>query len=92
MLLITTKRNVILRSKCVNTWKFLHSLQKVFKVITILQSKIIFYSAITQLILKIPQFSLPTVTTLKLVNEESELINRDHAPLNKNKLPYLFDS
>ena len=50
-----------------------------------------FYSAITHLILKIFQFSLPTATTLM----ESLLINRDHPPLNKNKqsLPLeFFDS
>ena len=41
------KKNLILRSECVNTWEFLHSLRKALKVTIILRLKKIFYSAIT---------------------------------------------
>ena len=65
MLPIMAKRNVILRSECVNSWEFLYSLGKELKVMMIWPLKIIFYSAITQPILKISQFLLPTTPTLK---------------------------
>ena len=58
--------NVILKSECVKSWKFWHSLGKDLTVMTILPLKIIVYSAITCLILKISQFSSPTKITLKL--------------------------
>ena len=63
---IIAKLTVILKSKYVNTWEFLHSLAKELKVIMILPLKNIFHSAITQLVLKISQFLLPTTTNLKL--------------------------
>ena len=53
MLPITAKLSVILKSECVNTWEFLHSLGRELKVITIRPLKNIFYSVITHLILKI---------------------------------------
>ena len=62
---------VILKSECVNTWEFLHSLGKKLKEMMILPLKNTFYSAITNPILKISQFLLPTTTTLKLRNGES---------------------
>ena len=40
-------KNFILRSECVNTWEFLHSLRQALKVTIILRLKKIFYSAIT---------------------------------------------
>ena len=61
---IMAKLSVILNLECVNTWESLHSLGKELKVMMILPLKNIFYSAITQLILKISQFLQPT-TTLK---------------------------
>ena len=57
---------MILRSECVNTWEFLHSLGKKVKGDVILSLKSIFYSTIAHLILKISQFLLPTKTSLKL--------------------------
>ena len=62
---IMAKLSVILNSECVNSSEFLHSLGKELKVMMILPLKNIFYSAITQLILKISQFLQPTTTTLK---------------------------
>ena len=53
ILRITAKLSVILKSECVNTWEFLHSLGKESKVMTILPLKNIFYSVITHQILKI---------------------------------------
>ena len=44
------------RSECVNTWVFQHSLGKELKVMIILSLQNIFYFAITHLILKISQF------------------------------------
>ena len=66
MLPIMAKLNVILKSECVNTWEFLHSLAKELKETMILPLKNTFYSAIMHPILKISQFLLPTTTTLKL--------------------------
>ena len=66
MLPIMAKLSVFLRSECVNTLEFLHSLGKELKEIMILPLKNTFYYAITHLILKISQFFLPTTTTLKL--------------------------
>ena len=56
--------NGILKSECVKSWKFWHSLGKELTVMTIPPLKIIVYSAITCLILKISQFSSPTKITL----------------------------
>ena len=53
MLPVMTKLIFILKTDCVNTWKFLHSQRKELKVMMILPWKNIFYSAITTLILKI---------------------------------------
>ena len=64
--LASLKLSVILRSECVNTREFLHSLGIELKEIMILPLKNTFYSAITHLILKISQFLLPTTTTLRL--------------------------
>ena len=66
MLPIMVKLSVILKSECVNTWEFLHSLGKELKEMMIMLLKNTFYSAITNSILKISQFLLPTTTTLKL--------------------------
>ena len=66
MLLLMTKLSIILRSESVSTSEFLHSLGKQLIKMMILSSKNIFYSAITNLILKIFKFLLPTTTTLKL--------------------------
>ena len=66
MLPIMKKLNNILRSECVATWEFRHSLEKVLKAMMILPLKNIFYSAITHLILKIYPSLLPTTTILKL--------------------------
>ena len=65
MLPIMKNVRVILKSKCVNTWEFLHSLVRGLKVMMIMPLKNIFYSAITHLILKISKFLQPTTTTLK---------------------------
>ena len=65
MLPIMAKLSVILKSECVNSWEFLHSLGKELKVMMILPLKNIFYSAITHLILKISQFLQQTTITLK---------------------------
>ena len=43
-----SKTNVILRSDSVNTWEFLHSLEKDLKTMTILPLKNTFYSPITR--------------------------------------------
>ena len=61
---IMAKLSVILKWEYVNTWEFLHSLWKELKVMIIPPLKSIFYSAITHLILKIPQFLQPTIMTL----------------------------
>ena len=85
MLPIMAKLSVILKSECVNTWEFLHSLGKELKEMMILPLKNNFYSAIAHPILKISQFLLPTTTTSKLC----------YPPLNQNKqsLPLeLFNS
>ena len=66
MLPVMAKLNVILKSDCVNTWKFMHSMGKELKEMMILPLKNTFYSAITHPILKISHFLLPTTTTLKL--------------------------
>ena len=42
------KSNVILRSDSVNTWEFLHSLEKDLKTMTIMPLKNTFYSPITR--------------------------------------------
>ena len=63
---IMAKLNVVLRSELVNFWEFLHSLEKVLKVMMIQPLKKIFHSTITHLILKISQFLRPTAKTLKL--------------------------
>ena len=63
---IMAKLSDILKSECVTTWEFPHSLGKELKEMTILPLKNTFYSAITHPILKISQFLLPTTTTLKL--------------------------
>ena len=65
MLPIMAKLSVILKSECANTWEFLHSLGKELKVMMIPPLKNIFYSTITRLILKIPQFLQATTMTLK---------------------------
>ena len=65
MLPIMEKLKVILKSECVNTWEFWHSLRKELKVVMIFPLKNIFYSAMTYLIWKISQFSLPTTMTLR---------------------------
>ena len=59
-----TKSHLV-KSECVNTCEFLHSLGKELKVTMILPLKNVFYSAITHLILDISQFLQPTTTTLK---------------------------
>ena len=64
MLPIVAKLSVILKSECVNTREFLHSLGKVLKVM-ILPLNNIFYSAIAHLILKISHFLQPITMTLK---------------------------
>ena len=66
MLPILAKLNVILRSECVNNWEFLCSLGKESKLMMILPLKSTFYSGITHLILKIPEYLLPTTAILKL--------------------------
>ena len=63
---IMSNLNVILRSECVNTREFRHSLEKELKVMMILELKNILYFAIAQLISKISQLSLPTTMTLML--------------------------
>ena len=57
MLPIMAKLSVILRLECVKTWKFLHSLGKILKVMMILPLKGILYSAIMHLTLKVSQFA-----------------------------------
>ena len=47
MLPIMAKLNAILRSECVNTWEFLHSLGQELNVMMILPFKNIFYSTHT---------------------------------------------
>ena len=69
MLPIMAKTKLLLRSECVNTWEFWHSLGD-----DDLPLNNIFYFAITHLILKISQFSLPTTTTLKLTTIEITLL------------------
>ena len=59
MLPVMAKLNALLRSECVKTWEFLHSLGQELNVMMILPFKNIFYSTNTYLILKISQFSLP---------------------------------
>ena len=58
MLPIMAKLSVILRSEFVNTLEFLHLLGKELKEMMILPLKNTFYSAFTDLILKIFQFLL----------------------------------
>ena len=58
MLPVMEKLSVILRSECVNTREFLHSLEKGLKVMMILPLNNTFYSSVTHLNLKISQFLL----------------------------------
>ena len=64
---IMAKLSIILKSETLfKQFKhFLNSLGKELKVIMILPLKNIFYSTITNLILKISQFLQPTTTTIK---------------------------
>ena len=94
MLPIMAKLNVILRSECVNTWQFLHSLGKEFKMMTILPWKNLLFCNHTP---DFEDFSILASNNndFKVKLMESLLINRDHLPLNKNNqsLPLeLFDS
>ena len=66
MLPVMAKLKVILKSECVNTWEFMHSMGKELKEMMILPLKNTFYSAITHPILKISQFLVPTTMTSKL--------------------------
>ena len=91
MLPIMAKLSIILKSECVNTWEFLHSLGKDDD--SAIKEHLLFCS-------HTPDFedfsTLPTNNNdFKVTLMESLLINRDHPPLNNNKqsLPLeLFDS
>ena len=89
------KLNVILRSECVNTWRFLHSLGKELKVIMIIPLKNIFF-----FFNHVPDFEDLSIFATKnndfeIMLMQSLLTKRDHPPLNKNKQSLtleLFDS
>ena len=72
MLPIIAKLNVILKSECMKPYDFLHSLRKGFKEMMILPLKNIFYCAIKNLILKIYQFLLPTITKVTLMESPDQ--------------------
>ena len=86
------KLGVILRKECMNTWEFLHSLEKELNDSAIKQRLLFCNHA--------PDFEDFSILAtygnyFNVTLMESLLINRDHPPLNKNKqsLPLeLFDS
>ena len=95
MLPIMAKLGVISKSGCVNTWEFLHSLGKEFKMMMILPLKkhLLFCNHTPDF----EDFSILATNNnnFKVTLVESLLINKDHPVLNKNKqsLPLeLFDS
>ena len=94
MLRIMAKLSVILRSKCLNTWEFLHSLGRVKgDDDSTIKEDLLFCNHTPDF----EDFSILATNNndFKFTLLESLLINRDHPPLNNNKqsLPLeLFDS